>query len=85
MSFTAAWIVWLAATVVSFGVLELMAIGQSAAARRTGGVDQRGTLSENLRRWLGVDPPQPWRRAAVAAFASAVTAAAAWFVPHITG
>lgn len=85
MSFTVAWIIWLAATIVTFGVLELMAIRQSALARSTGGVDQRGTLSENLRRWLGVDPPRPWRRVAAAAFASGLTALVNWLVPHIVG
>ena len=73
MSWSSVWLVWLAVTAVSFGALEWATL------------EKGETLSENLRRWLGVDPPKPWRPAAIAVFASAVTAFAAWFVPHIVG
>lgn len=73
MSWSAAWIIWLAVTAVSFGALEWVTL------------QKRETLSENLRRWLGIDPPKPWRHMGVAAFTSVVLGFAAWFVPHITG
>ena len=44
------WIAWLAAVALSFGVLE----GAALLSRAPG-----DTLSENLRRWLGIYPPPP--------------------------
>lgn len=65
------WAVWLLVTAISFGVLEWLSWRDDA------------TLSAVLRRWLGVDPPRPWRRVAVAVFVNALTAFVAWFVPHV--
>lgn len=73
MSWSSAWLIWLAVTAVSFGALEWVTL-------------ERGeTLSANLRRWLGIDPPKPWRPITIPLFAGAVAAFAAWFVPHIVG
>lgn len=67
------WIAWLAFTALSFGLLEWLTWRKHA------------TLSETLRRWLGIDPPKPWRRASVVIFTSAMLAFVGWFVPHIVG
>lgn len=66
-----AWIVWLVVAGASFGVMEWLS--------------GRETLSANLRRWLGIDPPKPWRPITIPLFAGAVAAFAAWFAPHIVG
>lgn len=71
MNWSAAWIVWLAVTAASFGLLEW------ATFRK------HQTLSENLRHWLGVEPRKRWRRIGIPAFATAVLVFAAWFIPHI--
>lgn len=73
MSWSAVWAVWLAVMAISFGVLEWVTLRRHE------------TLSENMRRWLGIEPPKPWRRVSVALFTGAVIGFAAWFVPHITG
>lgn len=73
MTWETAWVIWLAVTAVSFVVLETVALVKGE------------TLSEVTRRWLGVDPPKPWRRLTIGLFASLVTALAEWFVPHIVG
>ena len=70
------WVVWLAAVAVSFGAIEGVAIHN-----RRGG----DTLTENLRRWLGISPPRPGRRVAAELFAAAVLGFAAWLVQHIVG
>lgn len=73
MSWETVWIVWLAVASVSFGVLEWVTIRKGQ------------TLSENLRRWLGVEPRKPWRKVGIPAFAAVVLGFAAWFIPHIVG
>lgn len=70
------WVVWIVACLATFGVLEGIAI-----VNRTEG----DTLTENLKRWLGIDPPRPWKRAGIATFTSVVLGFVSWFVPHITG
>lgn len=67
------WAVWLIAAALSFGILEALSWRE------------KSTLSAVLRRWLGVDPPQPRRRVTVAVFVNALTAFLAWFIPHIVG
>lgn len=69
-----AWVVWLSLLGGSFAVLEGIALRN----RRTG-----DTLSENTRRWLGINPARPGRRASMAVFAGTLIAFTAWFVPHI--
>jgi amino acid permease len=69
-----AWITWIAVALTAFGVLE----GVALANRRRG-----DTLSENIRRWLGIDPPRRSRRIGMAAFATLLVAFVGWFVPHI--
>jgi len=68
-----AWAVWLVTVAVSFGVLQWL------------GARKKATLSATTRRWLGIDPPKPWRQVGIALFTSAVTTFVAWFIPHITG
>jgi hypothetical protein len=50
------WAVWAVAAIGSFAVFETAAL----VTKRNG----EGTLSENLRMWLGVRPVKPWRLAA---------------------
>ncbi|MCW2881920.1 MAG: hypothetical protein JWQ95_6020 [Sphaerisporangium sp.] len=69
-----AWIAWAVASLGVFAALETVAL----ANRRTG-----DTLSENIRRWLGIHPYRPVRRYAVPAFAVVLLGFVAWFVPHI--
>lgn len=64
------WSLWVGAVIVTFAILE--AIGQHKPG---------GTLSETLRRWLGINPPKPWRKAA----AALLLAGLGWFGTHITG
>lgn len=71
---TGAWITWLAAVAVSFAVLESIAL----ATPRAG-----DTLSENVRRWLGIAPVRPWRRWGVAGFLATLVGFTVWFGPHI--
>lgn len=71
MSWSAAWVVWIAVTATSFGVLEWVTFRKHQ------------TLSENIRRWLGIEPRKRWRRFGIVAFAGAITVFFAWFLPHI--
>lgn len=68
------WLAWLAATLAAFAALETVAL-----LNRHGG----DTLSERLRRWLGVEPVRARRRLAAPLFAGALLAFLAWFLPHI--
>lgn len=72
--FNAFWVVFTVVPLVVFAVAE----GSALASRKTG-----RTYSENIRRWLGIDPPRPRRRWTVWAFATLLIAFDAWFVPHI--
>lgn len=65
------WGIWLAITALSFGALETWAI---VSKRR-----EPDTLTEVLRRWLGVEPRRWWRGAA----AAGLIAGAAWLVLHL--
>ncbi|HZM83758.1 MAG TPA: hypothetical protein VFC19_49195 [Candidatus Limnocylindrales bacterium] len=69
MSWPLVWAAWLLTVAVSFAGLEWLS--------------GKETLSATTRRWLGVDPPKPWRRTSIVLFMSAVLGFAAWFVPHI--
>lgn len=71
MTWEIAWVIWLTVTGFSFAVLEWVTFRRHE------------TLSENLRRWLGVEPRKPWRRIAIPAFIAVVLGFTAWFVPHI--
>lgn len=68
------WIVWLAVAAGGFAILETIAL----ANRRDG-----DTLSENIRRWLGITPPSTRRRIAVPVFVGALILFLVWFLPHI--
>lgn len=63
MSSNLVWAVWAGVAFLSFAVLELWGL------RRPG-----GTLSETLRRLLGVDPRKRWRGIAIALFLGALVA-----------
>ncbi|MGH3096955.1 MAG: hypothetical protein ACRDMV_13270 [Streptosporangiales bacterium] len=54
-----------------FGVFEGLALHNDTAG---------DTLSETLRRWLGIVPHKPWRTAGVAVFVAFLV----WFGLHIT-
>lgn len=69
-----AWIAWLAVAAGGFAILETIAL----ANRRHG-----DTLSENIRAWLGITPPNVRRRIAVPIFAAVLIVFLAWFLPHI--
>lgn len=69
-----AWIAWGVATLGTFLALEAVALGNKYDG---------DTLSENVRRWLGIDPPRPVRQVAVPLFVSVLAGFLAWFVPHI--
>lgn len=69
-----AWAAWGLAVLATFAVLE----GIALLNRRDG-----DTLSEHLRRWLGIDPANERRKAAVPLFIAAVVALAAWLIPHL--
>ena len=70
MNWPVAWAVWLVTFAASFGVMEWLS--------------GKETLSATTRRWLGIDPPKPWRRYTIVLFACAVAGFAVWFIPHIT-
>lgn len=72
---SAIWAGWLIAVAVSFAFLE----GYALWTKRTG-----DTLSENTRRWLGIQPVRPWRRWGVGLFSAVLMGFVAWFLPHIT-
>lgn len=69
-----AWIALLAAAAGVFAVLETIAL----ANRHEG-----DTLSEAIRRWLGVTPSRAGRRVSVGLFVAGLLGFVAWFVPHI--
>lgn len=69
-----AWIAWLALAGGGFTILETIAL----ANRRDG-----DTLSENIRRWLGITPPNARRRVTVPVFAAVLILFVVWFIPHI--
>lgn len=69
-----AWVVWITGTLTSFAILETVAL----ANRRQG-----DTLSENIRRWLGIHPPSTVRRVGVPMFVAVLVGFVVWFIPHI--
>jgi hypothetical protein len=71
------WAAWLIFIVVTFAVLEGIALVNHRAG---------DTLSENTRRWIGLYAEHRWVRAAGAGlFAGACFGLVGWFVPHILG
>ena len=64
------WLIWAVAAGATFGVLEW------AGYRSTDG----HTLTAVTRRVLGIDPPQPWRRAGQAAAAGGLAVLASHIV-----
>lgn len=68
------WIAWLVVCLGGFAVLETLAL----INRRRG-----DTLSENIRRWLGIDPPNPVARIGIPAFVGVLVIFLIWFIPHI--
>ena len=74
MNWTVTWAIWLVVVAGSFAVLEGLALRDS----RTG-----DTLSENTRRWLGIEPAHRIRRVAVPAFVAVLVGFVVWFIPHI--
>lgn len=71
MTWEKGWIVWLVTVAVTFSLMEWVT------------VRKHETLSENLRRWLGVEPRRSIRRVGIPAFIAVVLGTAAWFIPHI--
>ncbi|MEV4474657.1 hypothetical protein [Nonomuraea sp. NPDC049504] len=69
-----AWMVWAALSVGSFLILEFAALANTR---------ENDTLSENLRRWLGLDPPRPVRKILAPLFIAGLVGFVVWFVPHI--
>ena len=74
MNWTTTWTIWLASVAVSFAVLE----GIALYSKREG-----DTLSEVLRKWLGIDPPNRKRLIGIPAFLAVLIGFVAWFAPHI--
>lgn len=68
------WIAWLVVSLGGFIVLETIAL----VNRKRG-----DTLSENIRRWLGIDPPNPAARIGIPVFVAALIIFIVWFIPHI--
>lgn len=68
------WIAWVIVSLGGFALLETIAL----INRRRG-----DTLSENIRRWLGIDPPNPIARIGIPAFAAVLIIFVIWFIPHI--
>jgi len=68
------WATWAIATLVSFGVMEGLALH-----------DRRGydTLTATTRRWLGIYPAKPLRRITIPLFATTLLVFIGWFLPHI--
>ncbi|MFD8531518.1 hypothetical protein ACFV0L_29270 [Streptosporangium canum] len=69
-----AWITWAASSLIGFCVLEFVALTNKR---------ESDTLSENLRRWLGISPPRPVKRYAIPVFVGGLVGFVIWFVPHI--
>jgi hypothetical protein len=69
-----AWIAWGVGSLAVFGILEFAALKSPAVG---------DTLTENIRRWLGIEPPSRQRQIAVPVFLGAVVSFVAWFVLHI--
>jgi hypothetical protein len=69
------WLAWL--TVLTGGFV----FAQTVALVDPG---RGGTLSEWTRRQLGVNPPRPRRRWAVATFTTVLVVLTVWLVPHMT-
>lgn len=68
------WIIWAAGALASFLIIELTAVFTNHMER---------TLSEELRRWLGIYPVRPWRKLGGVLFASLLLAAVGVFIWHI--
>ncbi|MCW2901022.1 MAG: hypothetical protein JWO67_3287 [Streptosporangiaceae bacterium] len=69
-----AWITWAVVAIGSFAVLETIAIVNGRSP---------DTLSENIRRWIGIEPPSKARLIGIPAFLAVLLGFTAWFVPHI--
>lgn len=69
-----AWGVWVVLSLGTFVALETFALRSKS---------EGDTLSENIRRWLGVEPAQPWKRYTSLAFCLIMTGFTIWFIPHI--
>ena len=67
------WAIWVVVTAASFAVLETIGL----VRRQTG-----DTLSEATRHWLGIERGKALKGGAYA-FAAALIAFVAWFIPHI--
>jgi hypothetical protein len=70
------WPAWLALLAGGFAFAETWAL----VSRGRG-----GTLSEKLRRWLGLDPPRPGRRWAFVVVTVALVGVAVWLPGHLAG
>ena len=68
------WISWITCTLAGFIILEAVAL----ANRRSG-----DTLSEYIRKWLGIYPPSHIKRFGTTAFVVALVGFVVWFIPHI--
>ncbi len=74
------WIAWVAVTVVLFAIPEAWAIINGDVERK----DKQGdTLSEYVRKWLGIHPPKPTRRRVIVPlFIMGLVGLVAWLIPH---
>lgn len=68
------WAIWATLALAGFFVIELDAVFTHHLER---------TLSDNLRKWLGIYPPKPWRKLGGLLFATGLLAGAAVLVWHI--
>jgi hypothetical protein len=68
------WIVWAAGALLTFLAIELTAIFTHRMDR---------TLSENLRKWLGIYPVKPWRKLGGVVFSSTLLSLVGIFIWHI--
>ena len=69
-----AWIIWAGLALGGFFLLEFTAIGEHHMER---------TLSENIRRWLGIYPVRRWRRLGGLLFAGILGTLVTVFIWHI--
>lgn len=67
------WLLWLAATLLSFAAIETWALT----------TDHQRTLTASLRRVLGISPPNRRRKTFVPIFIGGLVALVAWLIPHL--
>lgn len=68
------WLLWIGGVIVTFAVLEGIAIRNKPHG---------DTLSEYTRRWLGISPRRWHRLLGIPVFTVTAVGFVVWFVPHI--